>query len=175
MEETKIGKQGVLVVNNFFNEDYSWNNFINCINDGYDLQDPNNQVYPHKESIGKVNFWSKLTVTLDNINETNFAGIEEKIERLTQFHSTIANPGRHCGIFGAVSFTTKEPTTGKHNDPIDVIYAQFIGTVVWTIYGDNESESFTLNPGDIIYVPKSVMHEVTSLTPRAAISFMFEA
>ena len=58
---------------------------------------------------------------------------------------------------------------------MDVIYAQFVGSVTWTIYDEDGSESHTLNPGDIIYVPKSVLHEVTSLTPRAAISFMFEA
>ena len=114
-------------------------------------------------------------MTLDNINEKNFPGLEEKIKRLTELHKTI-NPNSRClGYFGAVSFTTKEPTTGKHNDPIDVIYSQFIGSAIWTIYNEEGSESFQLNPGDIIYVPKSVMHEVTSISPRAALSFMFEA
>lgn len=175
MEQIKLGKQGVLVVNNFFNEDYSWNNFINTISDAYDLNNPNNAVHPSKEVIGKINFFQKLTMTLDNIDETNFPGIEDKIVKLEQLHETIKPSTKCVGRFGAVSLTTKEPTTGKHNDPIDVIYAQFVGSVTWTIYNNAESESFTLNPGDIIYVPKDVMHEVTSLTPRAALSFMFEA
>ena len=175
MEETKLGKQGVLVVNNFFNADYSWNNFINSISDAYDLSNPDNAVHPNKEVIGKVNFFQKLTMTLDNINETNFPGLQEKINKLTELHETVKPSTKCVGYFGAVSLTTKEPTTGKHNDPIDVIYAQFVGSVTWTIYDDIEPESFTLNPGDIIYVPKDVMHEVTSLSPRAALSFMFEA
>ena len=156
MEETKLGKQGVLVVNNFFNADYSWNNFINSISDAYDLSNPDNAVHPNKEVIGKVNFFQKLTMTLDNINETNFPGLQEKINKLTELHETVKPSTKCVGYFGAVSLTTKEPTTGKH-------------------YDNAESESFTLNPGDIIYVPKDVMHEVTSLTPRAALSFMFEA
>jgi quercetin dioxygenase-like cupin family protein len=171
----ETNKGNVVVLNNFFDQDYSWDNFINSINDAYDLNDPNNGIVFSKEVIGKINFFQKLTLTLENINETNFPGIENKAEKLTQLHEQLSKPGKCLGYFGAVSFTTKEPTTSKHNDPMDVIYAQFVGSVTWTIYDEDGSEVHTLNPGDIIYVPKSVMHEVTSLTPRAAISFMFEA
>lgn len=169
MEETKV-------INNFFNADYSWDNFIKSISDAYDVNDPNNKIEGPKEVIGKVNFWQKLTVTLDNINEQNFAGIEDKVAKLVELHRTFKNvPNRCTGYFGAVSFTNKEPTTGKHSDPIDVIYCQFIGSVVWSIFTDEGKKDFTLNPGDIIYVPKDIDHEVISLTPRAAISFMFDA
>lgn len=168
-------KNSVVVLNKFFDQDYSWNNFINSLNDAYDLNDKNNGEFFSKEVIGQINFFQKLTMTLENINETNFPGIESKADRLIQLHEQIAKPGKCLGYFGAISFTTKEPTTSNHNDPMDVIYAQFIGSVTWKIFHENESESHILSPGDIIYVPKSVMHEVTSLTPRAAISFMFEA
>jgi ribosomal protein L16 Arg81 hydroxylase len=175
MEETKLGKQGVLFVKNFFNRDYFWNNFINSIDDAYDINSLVNRVEPTKEVIGKINFFQKLTMTLDNINEKNFPGLQEKINILTDLHRTIKPETKCLGYFGAVSLTTKEPTTGKHNDPIDVIYSQFIGSANWTIYDEEGSETFQLNPGDIIYVPKSVMHEVTSISPRAALSFMFES
>jgi hypothetical protein len=168
-------KGNAVVLNKFFDQDYSWDNFISSINDAYDLNDPNNGMVFSKEVIGKINFFQKLTLTLENINETNFPGIESKADKLTQLHEQLSKPGKCLGYFGAVSFTTKEPTTSKHNDPMDVIYAQFVGSVTWTIYDEDGSQSHVLNPGDIIYVPKSVMHEVTSLTPRAAISFMFEA
>jgi uncharacterized RmlC-like cupin family protein len=164
-----------VVLNNFFYQDYSWDNFINSINDGYDLNDLNNKVEPAKEVVGKINFWQKLTMTLENINETNFPGIQGKAERLAQLHKELSGSGKCIGYFGAVSITHKEPTTGKHNDPMDVIYAQFIGSVTWTIYDEDKYEIYVLNPGDIIYVPKTVIHEVTSLSPRAALSFMFEA
>jgi len=174
MEQINSGKQGVFVVKNFFNEGYYWDNYINSINDAYDLSNPDNRIEPTREVVGKVNFFQKLTMTLDNINEQNFPGLKDKIDKLTQLHETVKPSTKCVGYFGAVSFTTKEPTTGKHNDPIDVIYAQFVGSVTWIIYDEEGSESFDLNPGDVIYVPKSVMHEVTSLTPRAALSFMFE-
>ena len=175
MEETDIGPNGVVVLTKYFDEDYSWNNFINTISDGYDINNPNNKLEGSKEVVGKINFWQKLTMTLDNIDEKNFPGIQDKVNKLTSLHHSLKALTKCTGYFGAVSFTDKEPTTGKHSDPIDVIYCQFIGSVTWTIFDEDKSESFVLNPGDIIYVPKSVMHEVTSLTPRAAISFMFEA
>jgi len=175
MEETRIGQNGVVVVSKYFEEEYSWNNFINAISDAYDINDPNNKIEGSKEVFGKINFWQKLTMTLDNIDEKNFPGIQDKVNKLTQLHNNLKAETKCTGYFGAVSLTNKEPTTGKHSDPIDVIYCQFVGSVTWTISDEDRSESFVLNPGDIIYVPRSVMHEVTSLTPRAAISFMFEA
>lgn len=175
MQETKNGLCGVLVMTKYFEEDYSWSNFINSINDGYDSNSLGNRVETSKEIVGKVNFWKKLTMTLDNINSKNFPGIEDKIKKLNEFCNSINLSSKCIGYFGAVSFTDKETTTGKHSDPIDVIYCQFVGSVEWTVFDEEKSENFILNPGDIIYVPKSIIHEVTSLTPRAAISFMFEA
>lgn len=169
----KKNKGNVVVLNNFFNQDYNWDNFINSISDAYDLSDPKNGILFGKEVIGKINFFQKLTLTMENINETNFPGVEDKANKLTQLHQELSKPSKCIGYFGAVSFTTKEPTTSKHNDPIDVIYAQFVGSATWTIFDEDGSDVHVLNPGDIIYVPKTIMHEVTSLTPRAAISFMF--
>ena len=55
---------------------------------------------------------------------------------------------------------------GKHNDPDDVYFWQCQGSTKWvTDYGD-----YTLEPGDLIYVPATVNHEVISLTPRAGLS-----
>lgn len=175
MEESSIGLGGVVVINKYFDEDYSWNNFVNCINDAYDLNDSNNRIEKSKEIVGKINFWQKLTMTLDNIDSKNFPGIENKLEKLKSLHFDLKGSSKCTGYFGAVSLTDKEPTTGKHSDPIDVIYCQFVGSVAWTIFDKDNTETFILNSGDIIYVPRSVIHEVKSLNPRAAISFMFEA
>lgn len=174
MENNKEIDRGPVVIPKYFNEDYSWNNFINSISDGYDKDNPHNKVEGRKEVIGKVNFWEKLTITLDNINNENFPGIEDKVKKLTDLHSMLKGISSKCaGYFGAISFTNKESTTGKHSDPVEVIYCQFIGSVVWSVYTNEGKKDFTLDPGDIIYVPKNMEHEVVSLTPRAAISFMF--
>lgn len=173
MEESNINLSNVFVLKGYFTEDYSWQNFINCINDAYDINNPNNNSDGIREKLGKINFWQKLTLTLDNVDETNFSGVEFKSHRLAAILSTPDKKRKCTGYFGAVSFTDKEPTTGKHSDPIDVIYCQFVGSVRWDIFYESGTQSFILEPGDIIYVPKSIMHEVVSLSPRAALSFMF--
>jgi hypothetical protein len=168
----------VVVIKNFVNPNYYWENFIKSINDGYSLNGEQNQKYDYKEVVGKINFWQKLTVSIDWVNESNFPGIEDTSELLLKMiNDKVESNNLKCiGRFGIVSFTDKEPTTGRHNDPMHVVYCQFIGSVEWIIF-KNESqkeERFILNPGDIIYIPKEVEHEVRSLSPRAAISFMFE-
>jgi quercetin dioxygenase-like cupin family protein len=79
------------------------------------------------------------------------------------------------GRFGALSLTDSEPTTGKHSDPVTVMYWNCIGSVEWNVFTENKNYSFVLQPGDVILVPANMLHEVKSLGPRAAISFMFES
>jgi len=154
---------------NVFSNDYTWNNFINFINYAIKQDNPNAQNTNAKETIGYVNFWQKLTMTLDNLSNEYFPELEEKNIFLQSFINK-----KSIGKFGAVSFTDSEPTTGIHSDPVTVMYWNCIGSVEWKIYAESGTQFFILNPGDIILVPSEITHEVTSLGPRAAISFMFE-
>lgn len=159
-----------ILFNNVFLPDYTWNDFINHLDYAYGEPNNNSGIYDAKEVIGLVNFWHKLTYTVEGVSNKTFPEIEEKFNFLKTLH-----PSDGHGYFAAMSLTTKDPTTGKHHDPVDVMYCQFIGSVIWKIEYPETVEHFILNPGDMIYVPSGIMHEVTSLTPRAAISFMFGA
>lgn len=175
MEQIQLGKQGVLVIRNFFDKDYSWDNFVNAVNDAYNFDSKKNETIQEiPEVVGKIRFYQKLTMVLDKVSEKNFSGLLSKIIKLKDLHTKINLYSECVGYFASVSFTNKEPTTGKHYDLEDVIYCQFIGSVSWTIYDKEISESVDLNSGDIIYIPRSVVHEVKSLSPRASLSFMFK-
>lgn len=63
---------------------------------------------------------------------------------------------------------TKAPTYAPHKDDVEVIFWQCQGTTKWLI--ENKDE-YILKPGDLIIVPKGVLHKVYALTPRAGISF----
>lgn len=156
------------VFRNMFTNLPAWDNFFNHISDGIEAKEYSGGNMGSKEVVGKVNFWSRLTMTLDQPEEKYYPYLNSYIDNLRQFQDYV-----FTGSFCAVSITNKEPTTGKHNDPVDVFYLQCIGSVVWKIFSDSECE-YVLNPGDVIYVPSGVDHEVRSLTPRASISFMFE-
>jgi hypothetical protein len=155
---------------NVFPNSYHWDNFINFINYAIKQNNPEAATTNFKETIGYVNFWQKLTLTLDNISNTYFPEIEER----NIFLESLANK-KALGRFGALSLTDSEPTTGKHSDPVTVMYWNCIGNVEWTVFTENKNYSFVLQPGDVILVPANMLHEVKSLGPRAAISFMFES
>ena len=69
-----------------------------------------------------------------------------------------------------LSMSSKSQGFGKHNDTTDVWFWQFIGQTTWTVY-DTEEVIYTLSPGDMIYVPKGMYHDVKPLSPRAGLSF----
>jgi mannose-6-phosphate isomerase-like protein (cupin superfamily) len=66
-----------------------------------------------------------------------------------------------------------EPTI--HSDAVDGFFTQFAGSTLWRVYdNDNlEQENYTLNSGDLIFIPKNLKHSVESLCPRNAISISF--
>ena len=57
-------------------------------------------------------------------------------------------------------------TFGPHKDECDVWFWQVKGQTIWEI----ENKQRTLEEGDLIFIPKGTIHEVTPLGPRAGIS-----
>jgi ribosomal protein L16 Arg81 hydroxylase len=55
---------------------------------------------------------------------------------------------------------------GRHVDDVDVYFWQCQGSSKWVM----DDCEFILTPGDMIYVPKGIYHNVIPLTPRAGIS-----
>ena len=68
------------------------------------------------------------------------------------------------------NITTKAETFGEHQDTMDVFFWQCQGVTKWTV----EKDEVILNPGDLIYIPKGVRHNVTPLSPRLGVSMSNE-
>jgi ribosomal protein L16 Arg81 hydroxylase len=60
---------------------------------------------------------------------------------------------------------------GKHKDNADVFFWQIIGSTRWKVFTQAGVKEHTLQVGDVLYVPRYMEHDVTSLCPRAGISF----
>ena len=59
----------------------------------------------------------------------------------------------------------------KHYDPQDTIHWACYGSSLWHIYKDNPDEiefEYIVEPGDIFFAKKHVVHDVQSLSPRGA-------
>ncbi len=71
-----------------------------------------------------------------------------------------------------VSIFNNIPNLTEHADPLDQMHLAIVGSSNWKItLDDGEIERFTLNPGDFIFMPIGIKHEVNSETPRMGITF----
>lgn len=169
IDECRNSKK-VYVFKNMFEDTLSWQNFINHLNYAFNDKNFKGGNSGSREIVNGVNFWQKLTLTVENPSTEYYVCLNEYIDKFKEIHS---NQYENC--FTVISFTNAEPTTNKHSDPVDVFYLQGIGSVVWNIYSNDVIEEHTLSPGDVIFVPSGIDHEILSLSPRAAISFMFKS
>jgi len=73
-----------------------------------------------------------------------------------------------------ISLSSQSSTFGRHQDVShDVYYVQALGKAEWMDEDDGE-HTYTLEPGDMIYVAAGLFHTPRPLTPRAGLSFGFE-
>ena len=70
-----------------------------------------------------------------------------------------------------ISLSKESETFGKHKDDSDVWFWQCIGKTKWEVFESNNIHTYTLEPGDFIYISRNTFHKVTPLSPRVGISF----
>ena len=115
-------------------------------------------------------------VILNNLNNSVIEGDEVKHNCLGFFFSDnasvipeIKNVLNKLNLVEAhlyLNITQKGDTYGRHCDVVDVYHWQVQGKTSW-MFDDNE---YILEPGDLIFIPKVVYHNVQPLSPRAGIS-----
>jgi ribosomal protein L16 Arg81 hydroxylase len=105
----------------------------------------------------------------NNLRFILFEMRNQTIARFVEQYSKL-DPTLHCGAHGYVNLMSKSGENGRHKDPADVLFWQVVGTTRWTIE-DDTTKTYILEPGTAVYVPTGMYHSVTSLSPRAGISF----
>jgi mannose-6-phosphate isomerase-like protein (cupin superfamily) len=61
-----------------------------------------------------------------------------------------------------------------HSDAVDGFFIQNDGETLWRIFRNTGVEQHVLKSGDMMYIPKNIIHSVESLTPRHSVSIAFE-
>lgn len=81
------------------------------------------------------------------------------------------NPNKKYSAHAYISLSAKSDTLGKHVDQSYVWFWQCIGKTDWEIFENDKVYHYELSPGDFIYIPKGIFHNVKPLSPRVGISF----
>jgi hypothetical protein len=73
-----------------------------------------------------------------------------------------------------ISLTTEpDSRAGKHTDYSNVVFWQLNGVSRWLVYGEDGIEvelDEVLSPGDLLYCPETMQHNVIPMTPRCGVS-----
>lgn len=176
----------VLVKKNIIKNILSWKDFYAIFDEAYKDE--------------KVRFASFGTMTIDRsemytekynniIKELSEIHPGNKISALSIVHFITRNSNELTDEYGK-SFMNKffdlnpekvpnplppkeafDPTI--HADPVDGFFIQFQGSTLWKIFYENAIETYRIETGDMIFIPKMLKHSVESLCPRNAVSISF--
>jgi hypothetical protein len=175
--EAKRSEQ-VLFFKNIMPATPSWGDFIQDLNINYnnnvifDSSDKrfNNSVLIYNK-LDPISFINTFLIKINSINLIN------KLDGICN----LANSIDVGYIKSIINFVGNESKYYIHADSHDVISWHCIGSVEWRIYktlkqenpppieSSEPYESYILNPGDILFVPSGIVHQVVVTEPRASI------
>lgn len=157
----------VFIIKNFIEKSLlpDWNIVLEHIDNNMDkIQEYNDKAQAAGHPIEKS---SSIIITGD-IKYPQFGNLKEKIQGIC--------PETIYGIAAFISLKERN-IRHVHQDPYDNLYTQCLGTSIWRLWsedGQNLIEQYTLEPGDVIFVPKYRHHDIVSLTPRLGLAAVFE-
>lgn len=181
IKEAKQNKQA-LVFENYQTPEITWEDMMKYIYKESTIVNLNLQDRVKKvgnpaalDYIGNIQiqerFW--LAPQTTNLFE-EFAGVSELLYKL---NNSIDN--RECAYYNkqqhncssdwhpqGIRMSLSDRLVSDHHDPHDVFYWQILGTSFWKI--DNDI-TYTLKPGDMLYLPLENSHSVWCDGPRAGL------
>jgi hypothetical protein len=159
-QESKIA-----VLKDFCTDTPSWQEFIDYIDKS-----------SHQESYDEPNDYDKAlgAVLVGNVMiKQNFyfylrihAHMNETTKQIDQaFSDAFRAQGGISSVY--VNFSSNLSNIPQHFDRHDNFYWQCIGSTTWHC----DDKTYTVNPGDMVYIPSNTYHGVDFSMPRAAIGF----
>jgi hypothetical protein len=127
------------------------------------------------DNIGNIQIQNKFWLAPQNSNLFDeFVGVTDLLYKLNNFKDN-----RDCAYYKkqqhdcdsdwhpqGIRMSLSDRLVSDHHDPHDIFYWQIVGTSFWKI---DEGITYTLNPGDMLYLPLENSHEVWCDGPRAGL------
>ena len=127
------------------------------------------------DSIGNIIIQNKLWLSPQTFDIfKDFNGVAELLHKLNNLKdnshcSYYKNNPCSCDApwhFQGIRMSLSNHRIVPHQDPRDILYWQILGTSFWRV---NNETTYTLNPGDLFYLPKESSHSVWCDGPRAGL------
>ena len=154
----------------------NWSDFIENFDYNYNRDKDKNKNNPdHRYITDNIVVYNKFDPII-------FGAIEDKATRLfdksLEAHSLIKGLIKKdaSSVKSIMNFLGNEQEYWTHSDNHDVISWHCVGTIEWRFYKnpkEKDYDSVVLEPGDVIYVPAGVVHQVINNKPRASLIFQY--
>lgn len=133
-----------------------------------------------KENLPKITWEDVIGCINSNVEKKQFIKIQdnfgivlhlvelENVQTILQ-HFHCLNPCKTPSAHMYISFSTQSETFGWHKDDTDVMFWQAIGSTKFLL-ADNQIYEYNLEPNDLLYIPRQMMHCTIPNSPRVGIS-----
>lgn len=118
----------------------------------------------------RCRFWSRLALQLNDFSDPYMSIIPE-LKPVTEWALSQYSKDVYTNNFGLISLMKNKGAVGKHHhDIVDQFQWVIQGEMIWRT-GENLENEYHVFPGDFIFVPKFLPHEIeTFKAPRACIN-----
>jgi mannose-6-phosphate isomerase class I len=177
-----IKNKKVLYIKNFTNMFLSWEDFIYIINYQYN----NTESRPSADKV--INKVSQKSTKISKYTEFHYhlheltnsgqktSNIESEFPKVQDFMDYIRESVKFRSTLKAlVNIVGNEFTGNRHDDPYHVLSVQHVGSVDYKIFNsDNDFVIYTLEPGDLIFMPSGTVHAISAPNPRVTLTLDIE-
>lgn len=184
-----IQQNELLYIPSSFKHELNWSHFIEAL----DYKFNNTSVlHFHREQLKKAEdslpivIYNKLDPVIFDLftSRRNITTINDmpSINSFSKFAQSVFDNYERVAIKAIMNFVGNEAEYHVHKDREEVLALGCIGAVEWRIYNNVPDKyldkfhreelpytSILLNPGDLLYVPKGLVHSVVITEPRASL------
>ena len=163
----------VLLIKKVFNDVLVWNDFVSLI----DFTSTNNYYSSNvrREAIAEYadEFYIRVADIINPNTKKSVGNLFPNLDEVVTFCNELFEEEidyAEC----YVNFKRNASVKPAHNDQWIAVAWTCVGKIEWRIYkepSDKNYDSYITEPGDIIIIPKGVLHSVVPIEPRMSISF----
>jgi hypothetical protein len=167
----------IIVIKNLFNNVLSWLDFIKLIDHVSSKEYNSSNIRKEPISSWNEEFYIRIADVVDPITKRNINNIIPQLDNVLDFFDDIFNEKVNYAECYA-NLTSNSSIKPAHNDQWTAVAWNCVGSVEWRIYKDVNKDiykSYIVSPGDVIVIPKGVLHSVVANEPRMSISLGYQS